>query len=351
MRNISVNTSALLKRDFEQVYGLEAQVLIEGATVLVTGAGGSIGSEIVRQLISLGGNVICVDNNEYALYQLERELAGAAMLVDDRFVLADAQDRVALDEVFAKHRPSLVFHAAAYKHLPILERTPAAAVLNNTFGTHNVAEACVRHGVRRFVNVSTDKAANPTSVLGMSKRLAEMVAKKYASDAMLVASVRFGNVFNSRGSFVETLQWQISNGRPVTVTDEAMTRFFMTIPQAAGLVIEAATMANGGDTYVLDMGESYNIVELVCRYAALAGVGQPEIIYTGARQGEKLDEELFDSGEVRSDTRHPAISTVHVSGDVSLDAIEELYELARRGMNPNELRRELGSLSVSTVEV
>lgn len=337
-------TNELLQRATTPVYGEEARQLIEGHTVLVTGAGGSIGSEIVRQLHRLGaGRVIYVDNNEYALYTLERELTGTALLTDDAIVLADIRDPYALDAVFAKHQPDIVFHAAACKHLPLLERSPAMAILTNVLGTHNVAEACVQHGVKRLVNVSTDKAANPSSVLGMTKRLAETVVQAHAGEGTRVASVRFGNVFGSRGSFVETLMWQIATGKPVTLTDEAMTRYFMTIPQAAGLVIEAAVMANGGSTFVLNMGTSYSILDLIQRYAELVSV-EPKIIITGKRPGEKIDEILFDPSETRMPTAHPAISAVHVDDGIPLDVILDLCMESRQGMPADAAKARLADL-------
>ncbi len=318
----------------------------------MTGAGGSIGSEIGRQLRALGaGKIIYLDNSEYNLYLLERELRGTAPLTDESIVLADIQNLNALTSVFAEHKPQLVFHAAAVKQLPLLERSPAIAILTNILGTYNVATASARYGAERLVNVSTDKAANPSSILGMTKRLAEIVVRHFASDEMLVASVRFGNVFNSRGSFVETFAWQIASGVPVTITDPSMTRYFMTIPQAAGLLIEAAVMANGGDTFILDMGDSYSIVSLLNRYVSLAGAQQPQIIYTGARPGEKLEEHLFDHREVVDSTQHPAISRVTVSDDVSLQDIEMLCLDARHEVDLGALRAELTRLVASDATI
>lgn len=337
------NATAILQKDVEPVYGPEAALVVESQTVLVTGAGGSIGSEIVRQLIHLGaGKIVCVDNDEYALYRLELGLRGRALLTDDNLILGDITNPHEITRIFEMHYPQLVFHAAARKHLPLLERSPAAAVLTNVLGTMVVAQACLAGNVKRFVNISTDKAANPTSVLGMTKRLAEMIAFHHTSGRTHVASVRFGNVFNSRGSFVETFMHQIAHNLPVTVTDEDMTRYFMTIPQAAGLVIEAACRANGGDTFVLDMGDSFRIVDLIHRYADLIGV-QAQIVYTGMRPGEKLDEELFDPSEIRLPTTHPAITAVHVNsgGIVPLENIRALCHLADRPSTPSALREEL----------
>lgn len=341
---VDVSVADLLGRQVEPIYSSQARLIIEGATVLVTGAGGSIGSEIIRQLLHLdAGKILCVDNNEYSLYLLERELQGAALMTDETIILADVRDDHALNAIFRAHKPQLVFHAAAYKHLPLLEREPAAALLTNVLGTHNVVAACVAHNTKRFVNISTDKAANPTSILGMSKRLAEIVVKQHADHDTRIASVRFGNVFGSRGSFVETFMWQIANHLPVKVTDHAMTRYFMTIPQAANLVIEAAVTGSRGNTYVLDMGERFGIVDLINRYVKLSGSRKPDIIYTGLRQGEKLDEALYDSRETRKPTRHPAISAVRVDegGSVSMSEIMTLCLAAQQGEPHAELRAEL----------
>lgn len=345
MLTSDVSVADLLGRHPQPVYGAQARRTVKDSTVLVTGAGGSIGSEIARQLRYLGaGNIIYVDNNEYNLYLLERDLRGTAALIDDKLVLADVQNLTALRNLFATHRPELVFHAAAVKHLPLLERSPAIAILTNVLGTYNVATASLEYDAERFVNISTDKAANPTSVLGMTKRLAEVVAKQIAGQGLRVASVRFGNVFNSRGSFVETFAWQIANGLPVTITDPAMTRYFMTIPQAAGLVIEAATMAADGDTFILDMGESRNIVSLVNHYADLSGAERPQIVYAGRRQGEKLDEHLFDHREMARSTQHPAISRVSVSDHGSLRDTCALCLEAQQEADSGVLRAKLEQL-------
>ncbi len=347
---LGVTVADLLGHEPEPIYGDTARQLIEGRTVLVTGAGGSIGSEIVRQANRLGASrVICLDNSEYTLYELERELTGQPLLTDDTYVLADIQHREELERILKLYRPDIVFHAAACKHLPLLERSPAMAILTNVLGTENVVAACLNTGVKRLVNISTDKAANPTSILGMSKRLAEMITKQHAGNDLRVASVRFGNVFNSRGSFIETLVWQIKRAMPVTITDAAMTRYFMTIPQAASLVIEAGVMANGGHTYVLDMGDSYTIVDLVERYAELIGFNGLQITFTGKRPGEKLDEELFDPRETRRRTAHPAISTVLVDAGTGLSQseLDQLYLAARCGTPATELHKQLATLTTT----
>jgi len=335
----------LLGASREQVYGEEATLLVEGQTVLVTGAGGSIGSEIVAQLLRLGAErVVCVDRDEYALYSSLIERTGTALMSEPDVFLCDIQDYAAVSRIMSETNPSMVFHAAAYKHVPTLEHMPGAAILNNIMGTENVMRAASEHGVRRVVNISTDKAANPVNVLGLSKRAAEMVARHYANEKTHVASVRFGNVLGSRGSFVETMVRQLRAGRPVTVTDPEMTRYFMTIPQAAGLVIEAAVLANGGRTYVLDMGEPIKITELVRRYAEFIGVPDPEIRIMGSRPAEKLREELYDRSEACLPTRHPEISMVRVGEGAAsfLSDLHRLYGEVRDGdASPLQLRAEL----------
>jgi FlaA1/EpsC-like NDP-sugar epimerase len=330
----------------EQVYGEEARLLIEGQTVLVTGAGGSIGGEIVQQLMLLGAErIVCVDRDEYALYSSQIERTGSALMSESNIYLGDIQNYNEISSIIGETCPSIVFHAAAYKHVPTLEQMPGSAILTNIMGTENIMRASAEQGVRRVVNISTDKAANPVSVLGMSKRAAEMVAKCYANRRTQIASVRFGNVLGSRGSFVETMARQIIAGNPVTITDPEMTRYFMTIPQAAGLVIEAAVLANGGRTYVLNMGSPVRIVDLVQRYVELSGLPCPEIKITGQRPAEKLHEELYDPTEFRRRTKHPEISMVQVSygGEEFLNELHQLYAMVRSGIAAAELRNKLES--------
>ena len=344
-----LTASAILGRELPPVYSPRARLLVKNSVVLVTGAGGSIGSELVRQMHHLGAaRVIGVNRDEYALYRLQLGLTGQAMLTDDSMVLADVASRPQIEAVFAACRPQLVFHAAACKQLPLLERAPAQAIVTNVHGTMNVARLAAEYDVGHFVNISTDKAARPVSVLGMTKRLAEIVAACCADGGGTVtASVRFGNVFASRGSFIETLAHQIGAGLPVTITDPDMARFFMTIPQAVGLVIEAAVMADSKSIFTLDMGESHNIVNIARRYAVLAGISDPEILCTGRRPGEKLDEELTGPGEFRYPTAHPAVTAIPVEpGDRAhiLD-IQSLVQAAHAGGSPHQLRAGLAELA------
>jgi len=340
---------SVLGRELGITYSPQAEALVRGATVLVTGAGGSIGSELVRQVAGLGADrVVCVDRDEYALYRLELGMTGHAMLTDDSVILADVASLPQMEAVFAEHRPRLVFHAAACKHLPLLERAPAQAIITNVHGTMTVAALAARYQAGQFVNVSTDKAANPVSVLGMTKRVAEIAAARCGPGiATLAGSVRFGNVFASRGSFIETLAHQVAARRPVTITDPDMARYFMTIPQAAGLVIEAAVMADNASIFTLDMGEPYSILEIARRYALMAGITDPQIICTGRRPGEKLAEDLTGPGEVQRPTAHPRITAVAVEPGTLADdfAIRSLVRAAFRGASADRLRARLAELA------
>ena len=348
---ISPSTLArLLGKTTTPVYSPAAKASVAGRKVLVTGAGGSIGSEIVRQLQRLDPEcVYMLDQDEGALHALQVELFGHGLLDDDRVVLADIRDGNTLDRLMARIRPDVVFHAAAHKHLPLLERYPAEGIKANVLGTANVVAAAARAGTQVFVNISTDKAAAPSSVLGATKRLAERVTAAHAGGAMKVASVRFGNVLGSRGSFLPTLHWQLGNNLPVTITDPGVTRYFMSIPEAAGLVIEAGEMASSGETYVLDMGQPVRIEDLVRRFATELNV-RPHITYTGLRPGEKLHEELSDGIETLNPTRHAMISAVRADGPADPGL---LAEVSRLGLaiavdGDDELRASLWDLLLST---
>jgi FlaA1/EpsC-like NDP-sugar epimerase len=247
--------------------------------------------------------------------------------------------------VFREHRPQVVFHAAALKHLPVLERHPCEGVKSNVRGTENVAEAAVVHEAERMVLISTDKAANPTSVLGATKRLAELVLQAHAGSPTILSAVRFGNVLGSRGSLLHVIREQLARGSQVTVTDPEVTRFFMTIEEAVGLVLEAARMAESTGTYVLDMGEPVKIVDLVHNFARLLSVPDVDIRFTGLRPGEKLNEELFGDGEERTRTPHSRITMarppLRVHGFRS--RLQQLYDAANHN-RPDEVVALLGEL-------
>ena len=335
-----VAVTALRALTIEDVLGREPVRLdwdaisrgLSGRRILVTGGGGSIGSELCRQVAGLGpARLVVVDHSEYNLYEIDRELrARFPQLVLSRR-LVDVTDAAAVDRVFARERPEVVFHAAAYKHVPMLEGMPREAARNNVLGTRVVAEAADRHGVERFVLVSTDKAVNPTNVMGASKRVAEMVCTALAvcSHTRFI-TVRFGNVLGSAGSVVPLFREQIEQGGPVTVTHPEVERYFMTIPEACQLIMQAAVMGEGGEIYVLEMGEPVRIRDLAEQMIRLAGrvPGEDiEIVYTGLRPGEKLREELFHEEEGLAPTSHPKILLARHRA-VERDALERaLVEL------------------------
>ena len=299
-----VEVEDLLNRDPVKLDLDEISAFIEGGTVLVTGAGGSIGAEIVRQVIPFGpGEIILLGRGENSLFQLEQELKQQPGHPPFTTVVADVRNRDRLRRVFQAHEPRVVFHAAAHKHVPLMEENPEEAVLNNVFGTQNLAELALDHAVEVFVNISTDKAVNPTSVMGATKRVAEMVvrrASERAEEGRAFVSVRFGNVLGSRGSVIPTFKEQIRRGGPVTVTHPDMTRYFMTIPEAAQLVLQAGGMRRNGTVFVLDMGQPVKIVDLATDLIRLSGL-EPnvdiDIVFSGIRRGEKLFEELLTAEE------------------------------------------------------
>ncbi|MDQ6838787.1 MAG: polysaccharide biosynthesis protein, partial [Actinomycetota bacterium] len=287
---------------------------LAGRRVLVTGAGGSIGSELCRQLHQLGPTeLIMLDRDESALHDVQLSLDGRGLLNSPDLVLVDIRDAARLTEVFAERRPDVVFHAAALKHLPLLESYPGEAVKSNVWGTLNVLQAAMAAGVDRFVNISTDKAADPCSVLGFSKRIAERLTSHMAEEAQCgtYLSVRFGNVLGSRGSMLGAFRSMIEGGGPVSVTNPDATRYFMTIEEAAQLVVQAGALGGPGEALVLDMGEPVRIADVAQRLIDDSGQ-DIDIVFTGRRPGEKLHEDLFGSREQGSRPGHPLISHVQV---------------------------------------
>ncbi|WBB80852.1 polysaccharide biosynthesis protein [Micromonospora sp. WMMD882] len=284
---------------------------LAGRRVLVTGAGGSIGAELCRQIARYDpGELMMLDRDESALHALQLSLHGRALLDGPELILADIRDAAGIARIVADRRPDVVFHAAALKHLPLLQRHPGEAVKTNVLGTLAVLEAC--RDVARFVNISTDKAARPTSVLGYSKRVTERLTAHYAQEAGdAFLSVRFGNVLSSRGSVLNAFRAQIEAGRPVTVTHPDVTRYFMTVQEAVHLVLLAASIGRGGEALVLDMGRPVRIADVARRLAAEAP-HPTEIVFTGLRPGEKLHEDLFGADETDSRPLHPLISHVPV---------------------------------------
>ncbi len=331
----------LLRRDPVELDLEEIARYLEDKVVLVTGAGGSIGGEIVRQVARFGPReIVLVGRGENSLWEIDWELRREWPDLRYSLSVVDAADREALRHVFRGHSPQVVFHAAAHKHVPLMELNPAAAVLNNVGGTQAVVDLCLEHGVERMVNISTDKVINPTSVMGATKRVAEYIvqraARKIGEDRAFV-SVRFGNVLGSRGSVVPLFQEQIRRGGPVTVTDPEMRRYFMTVPEAAQLVLQAGGLGENGAVYVLDMGEPVRVVDLAEDLIRLSGLepGEDiEIEVTGPRPGEKLFEELLTAEEGTSATRHEKIfvarGTYPPEGSFA-EGLAELLAAARAG--------------------
>ena len=285
---------------------------MQGKTVLVSGGGGSIGSELCRQIARLGPDrLVVLEQGEFNLYAIELALRREFPDLKLSVCLGSVADAVAVEQVLEDHRPSVVFHAAAYKHVPMLEGQVRAAVTNNVLGTHCLASLADKHGCETFVMISTDKAVNPTNVMGATKRVAEIYCQGLnARSKTRFITVRFGNVLGSAGSVIPLFQKQIAAGGPVTVTDPQITRYFMTIPEAAQLILQASVIGEGGEIFVLDMGEPVRISYLAEQLILLSGKkpGEDiEIVYTGLRPGEKLYEELFHEAEQLVDTAHPKI--------------------------------------------
>lgn len=307
-----VSVSNLKNVEVEDLLGREPVELdinaitkyVTGHTVMVTGAGGSIGSELCRQLMRFSpGKIILLGHGEFSIYTIDMELKNKYKTLDVEIipVIADVQDRNRIFEVVNEYRPTIIYHAAAHKHVPLMEYNPHEAVKNNIIGTRNVAEAADTFGVNTFVMVSTDKAVNPTNVMGATKRISEMIVQELSKTSQTkFVAVRFGNVLGSRGSVIPLFKKQIAQGGPVTVTDPEMTRYFMTIPEASRLVVQAGTLANGGEIFVLDMGEPVKIVDLAKNLIKLSGYSEEEIPieFAGIRPGEKMYEELLGEDEI-----------------------------------------------------
>ena len=317
----------MLGRDAVQLDEKGIRELIRGQVIMVTGAGGSIGAELCRQIASHEPNVlVLVERSEPALFQIEQEIASAqrGMRVASRVTNVTNRERMA--DVFREFAPSIVFHAAAHKHVPLMESQPIEAILNNAFGTQVIAELAVAHGVKKVVLVSTDKAVNPTSVMGATKRLAELILTELQLQTSQThfAAVRFGNVLGSSGSVIPIFRKQIADGGPVRVTHPEVTRYFMTIPEAVGLVLQCAWQAKGGEVFVLDMGEPVKILDLARQMIELSGLKPDQDIqieFTGLRPGEKLYEEPIHVSEAVTRTAHPKILTLRKSGDLQRVAV------------------------------
>lgn len=305
-----------------------------GKTILVTGAGGSIGSEICRQICKFHpGKLLLLGHGENSIYNIHMELQKKYKEQIELIpIIADVQDRDRIFDIMAQYLPDVVYHAAAHKHVPLMEYNPTEAVKNNIFGTRNVAEAANTFGVSSFVMISTDKAVNPPNVMGATKRFAEMIVQNLAKESKTkFVAVRFGNVLGSRGSVIPLFKKQIAAGGPVTVTHPDMTRYFMTIPEASRLVLQASALASGGEVFVLDMGEPVKIVDLAKNLITLSGYTEDEIgiIYSGIRPGEKLYEELLNDNEIQKEHIYPKI---HIGKAEPMEK-EELYAIADNLLN------------------
>ena len=312
----------------------EVADFLRGQRVLVTGAGGSIGSELARQAAEFGpAELVLLDHAENGLYYVQNELAAQHPALPLHAVVADIKDREGLERAFERFRPSVVFHAAAHKHVPLLEANPREAVLNNIVGTRQLVQCADRHGVRKFVLISTDKAVNPTSVMGASKRVCEMLLQSRSQGSLTrFVAVRFGNVLGSDGSVIPLFQRQLQRGGPLTVTHPEARRYFMTIPESVRLVLQAGAMGKGGEVFLLDMGEQVRIVDLARQLIRMAGMTEGddvEIVYTGLRPGEKLFEELHSDTERTRITRHERILVWDLDARDESALLAEVADLER----------------------
>ena len=334
-----VEIEDLLGRDPIKLEDKDIKEYIKDKVVLVTGGGGSIGSELCRQVASFSPKkLLMLDIYENTLYETELEIRKKYPNLDITAIIASIRDSKRINELFEMYKPEIVFHAAAHKHVPLMETSPVEAIKNNVFGTYNVAVAASNFGVDRFILVSTDKAVNPTSVMGATKRICEMIIQMQntKSETNFVA-VRFGNVLGSNGSVIPIFKKQIAQGGPVTVTHKDITRYFMTIPEAVGLILQAITFAEGGEIFVLDMGEPVKIYDLAHKMIRLSGF-EPDvdinIEVTGLRPGEKLYEELLVSEEGLSKTLHDKIMVTKII-DFDAKEVEEDLALLRNVVNSN----------------
>ena len=348
-----VNLEDLLRRKPVELDLEPISEYLHERTVLVTGAGGSIGSEIVRQITRFNPkHILLLGRGENSIYEFERECRSMYPEVSFTSMIADVRDYDTLEHHFNTHQPHVIFHAAAHKHVPLMEANPDQAILNNVGGTRNLVELALKYDVERFVNISSDKSVNPTSVMGASKRIAEYIvswASVKAKKNQEFVSVRFGNVLGSRGSVVPLFKQQIKNGGPITITHPEMTRYFMTIPEASQLVLQAGGLGGNGSVYVLDMGQPVKIIDLATDMIRLSGLRVYEDIdikVTGTRSGEKLYEELLTAEEGTRATHHAKIFSAQTQGLPSErfeDLIKELFDVAL-ARDDQAIRKQLKKL-------
>ena len=346
LRNVEIED--LLGRDVVRLDTASIRKFITGKRVLVTGGGGSIGSEICRQLARFQPEVLYIlDIYENNAYDLQQELRRKYPELEFKVEIASIRDRARMKEVFWTYRPQVVFHAAAHKHVPLMEDSPKEAVKNNVFGSFNVMKMADKHNVERFVQISTDKAVNPTNVMGTTKRICEMLIQgmNRISKTEFVA-VRFGNVLGSNGSVIPLFKKQIEEGGPVTVTHEDMRRYFMTIPEAAQLVLQSGAMAKGGEIFVLDMGEQIKILDLAKELIRLSGFEPNEeipITITGLRPGEKLYEEILIDYDDMKSTRHQKIF-IEKPSDFTIRTLEDKLHELELGISAMDKKQLIGWL-------
>ena len=360
MREITIDD--LLRRDPNQLDMAGIGTVLRNRVVLITGAAGSIGSEVCRQLLDFGARkIILLDQSEFGIFQMEQEFLAlqkdpTRRLPQLEFIVEDITDKSAMTRIFMLHRPAVVFHAAAYKHVPLMESNPQAAVRNNVFGTQVLVDVADRFATERFVMISTDKAVRPTNVMGATKLIAEQYLHSMAIHSKTrFITVRFGNVLNSAGSVVPTFRRQIEEGGPVTVTDPEMLRYFMTIPEAVQLVLQSSAIGEGGDVLILDMGEPVRIIDLAKDMIRLSGQRYPddiEIVFTGLRPGEKLYEELFYETEQNAVRIHEKIFRApRESETISTMMKVEMQQLADHlNSSREEMREVLWQVTARIVE-
>lgn len=340
----------------------EISSYLQDQVVVVTGAGGSIGSELCRQIVKFQPRkLIMLDINENSLYMLEQEFKRhiehglMSQNIDLKSLIASIRDKKAIDEIFERYHPDVVYHAAAHKHVPLMETRPMEAIKNNVFGTNNVIHSCIEHKVKRFIMISTDKAVNPTNVMGATKRMTEMILQAHGHNGVTkMAAVRFGNVLGSNGSVIPIFKAQIAEGGPVTLTSKEIIRYFMTIPEAAQLVLQAGYYADQGDIFVLDMGEPVKILDLAEKMIRLAGL-KPyediEIKEIGLRPGEKMFEELRLDGEDTTRTKNDLIYK-NAPMDISVEDIDarlsQLHNVIyKENVTPSEIKETILNLIIS----
>ena len=349
IKNIRIDD--LLEREEIQLDDRQIRAELTGKTIIITGAAGSIGSELARQIMKFHPlNLLLIDQAETSMHQLELESTENYRDKYPRFLLADIRNASRMENIFRESKPDIIYHAAAYKHVPVMESNPSEAILTNVNGTRILADLAVKYGSKKFIMISTDKAVNPTSVMGASKRIAEIYAQSLNRDGEpRFITTRFGNVLGSNGSVIPLFQSQIEKGGPVTVTHPEITRYFMTIPEACALVLEAGTMGKGGEIFIFDMGKSIRIVDLAKKMISLSGLtlGKDiQVRFTGLRPGEKLYEELLNSKENTIPTHHPRILIAKVreyNPEEVATQIEELIQLAGSG-NETEVVRKMKAI-------